>query len=46
MEIGFERVLGCIWEGFETVWGVFWALLGASGPLFGRSNSDFHEALV
>ena len=28
LKSGFGRVLGSIWEGFGTLWGVSWALLG------------------
>ena len=45
-KISFGRVLGSIWEGFGTVWGVFWTLLDASRPLFGRSKSNFFLAWV
>ena len=42
----FGRVLGSIWEGFGTIWGLFWALLGASGSFWGGSKSSFYRALV
>ena len=29
--------MGSIWEGFGTLWGLSWALLGALGALFERS---------
>ena len=45
-KIGFGRVLGSIWEGFGTVWGVSRALLGASWPFFGRSKTHCFKALV
>jgi len=45
-QIAFRRVLGSIWEGFGAVWGLFWALLGASGPFFGPSRSSFYKAWV
>ena len=40
-----------IWEGLGlhlggVVWGVSWALLGASWPFFGRSKTSFLKALV
>ena len=42
----FGRVLASIWEGFGTIWGLFWALLGASGSFWGDSESSFYRALV
>ena len=30
LKSGFGRVLGSIWEGFGTLWGVSWVLLGRS----------------
>ena len=41
---GFGRVLGFLWEGFGTVWALFWALLGAWGLFFGCSKSAFFAA--
>ena len=43
---GFGGVCGSISEGFGAVWVVFWALLGASWPLLGRSKSTFFPAWV
>ena len=45
-EIGFDSVLGSIWEGFGTVWGVLGALPGASWPFWGRSKSIFFQTWV
>ena len=42
----FGRVLGSIWEGFGTIWDLFWTLLGASGSFWGGSKSSFYRALV
>ena len=45
-EIGFDSVLGSIWEGFGTVWGVLGVLPGASWPFWGRSKSIFFQTWV
>ena len=42
----FGRVLASIWEGFGTVWGLSWELLGASWRIFEPSNSSFCKALA
>ena len=42
LKIGFGRVfLGSIWEGFGTVWGVFWALLDDFCSSFDVQNQAF-----
>ena len=41
-----ERSLGLVWDGFGTLWAVFWALLGALGLIFGRSKSFLFRALA
>ena len=38
--------MSSIWEGFGPLWGVFWTLLGACWPFFGRSKSYLFETLV
>ena len=38
--------MGSIWEGFGTVWGLFWALLGVFGSLFWSSKLNFFQAWV
>ena len=43
-KIGFGRVLGSIWEGFETVWGVFWALLDTFWLFFCWSKIIFFQS--
>ncbi len=43
---GFGRVLGSIWEGVGALRAVFWPLLGAFWPFFGRSKSHLFKALV
>ena len=39
-------VLGSIWERFGTVWRLFWALSGASGPFLVRLRSSVYKPLV
>ena len=34
---GFGRVLGFIWDGVGTVWGLSWTPLGGLGSLLGAS---------
>ena len=38
--------MSSIWEGFGPLWGVFWTLLAACWPFFGRSKSYLFETLV
>ena len=38
--------MGSILEGSGAIWGVSWALLGASWPSWGRSKSSFFLTLV
>ena len=45
-KIGFGRVWGSIWEGFGTLLGLLWALLGGSWPFCGRSKSYIFRAWV
>ena len=45
-ESGFGEVLGFVWDGFGTLWAVFWALLGALGVIFGHSKSFLFRALA
>ena len=40
---GFGRVLGSIWEGFGTLWGVFWPLLGDFCSFFDVLNDVFFK---
>ena len=44
-KIEFGRVLGSIWEAFGTVWGLFLAILGASGSFGKGSRSSFDNFL-
>ena len=37
--------MGSIWEGFGTVWAVFWALLDAFGPFFLVFYSDCFSSI-
>ena len=45
-ESGFGEVLGFVWDGFGTLWAVFWALLGALGVIFAHSKSFLFRALA
>ena len=45
LKIGFGKILGCIWDGFQTVWNVFWALFGDSWASLGRSKSTFLQIM-
>ena len=45
-KINFGRVLGCIWEGFGAVLGLLVVLSAASWLFFGRSKSNFFQALA
>ena len=45
-ESGFGEVLGFVWDGFGTLWAVFWALSGALGVIFGHSKSFLFRALA
>ena len=36
----FGRVLGSIWEGFGTIWSLFWTLLSASGSFSGGDEIE------
>ena len=45
LKFGFERVLGSIWEGVGTVWGLSRVLLDASWPFWERPKPSFFQAL-